>query len=153
MTYAIGQAAKSKVTVEIGIGQQPNGTYFMGLLALENEGEHTAIDVAQSPINRARQIVERFELPVTILQFDSKAIAWSKPIDLLYIDGGHSYDQVKGDIDNFAKHVRRTGYMIFDDYGKRHLQVTEAVDDYLASSGQWQTFQLPHLWWMMCRRL
>ncbi len=98
-----------------------------------------------------RQVVKKYDIPVAVLKYDSKAIAWFKKIDLLYIDGGHSCEQVKGDIENFSKWVRRGGYMIFDDYGKKHLQVTEAVDDCVGND--WDTFLYPPLWWMICRRL
>ena len=154
MLYSIGLSMQAKTTVEIGIGQQPNGVYLLGHLAKDLESSHTSIDVAQTPINRACQIVDKYELPVMVVQFDSKAITWNRKIDLLYIDGGHDYEQVKGDIANFSKHVRRNGFMIFDDYGKKHLQVTEAVDEFLDDNPTaWETLLLPHLWWMICRRL
>ena len=154
MLYSIGLSMQAKTTVEIGIGQQPNGVYLLGSLAKEIEGSHTSIDVAQTPINRALQIVDKYELPVMVVQFDSKAVAWNRKIDLLYIDGGHDCEQVSGDIKNFSKHVRRNGFMIFDDYGKKHLQVTEAVDEYMNEHGDlWQVLQHPQLWWMICRRL
>ena len=154
MLYSIGLSMQAKTTVEIGIGQQPNGVYLLGHLAKELEASHTSIDVAQTPINRARVIVEKYDLPVTILQYDSKAISWHRRIDLLYIDGGHDFEQVSGDIENFSPHVRRSGFMIFDDYGKKHLQVTEAVDQYMNDFGNlWEITFIPQLWWKICRRL
>lgn len=154
MLYSIGLSMQAKTTVEIGIGQQPNGVYLLGSLAKEIEGSHTSIDIAQTPINRARAIVDKYELPVAVIQYDSKVISWARKIDLLYIDGGHDYEQVKGDIENYSRHVRRNGFMIFDDYGKKHLQVTEAVDEYLkAYGGGWEMIRFPQLWWMICRRL
>lgn len=154
MLYSIGLSMQAKTTVEIGIGQQPNGVYLLGSLAKELEGSHTSIDVAQTPINRARQIIKKYDLPVDILQYDSKAITWKRKIDLLYIDGGHDYEQVKGDIDNFSPHVRRNGFMVFDDYLKKHLKVTEAVDEYMNEYGDlWEVIHMPHLYWVICRRL
>lgn len=154
LLYSIGLSMKAKTTVEIGIGQQPNGVYLLGHLAKEIEGSHTSIDVAQTPINRALQIIKWYELPVMVLKFDSKAITWKRKIDLLYIDGGHDFEQVKGDIDNFSPHVRRNGFMILDDYGKKHLQVTEAFDQYISEHDDlWEVTFLPQLWWKICRRL
>ncbi len=154
MLYSIGLSMKAKTIVNIGIGQQPNGVYLLGQLAKQTEGELIAIDIAQTPIGRAEQIIEKYDLPVKIIRYDSKAISWGGKIDLLYIDGGHNYDQVSGDLENFSRHVRRNGYMILDDYGKRHLEVTEAVDEYLkAYSGGWEVSHFPQLWWMICRRL
>jgi len=37
--------------------------------------------------------------------------------DALIIDGDHSYDIVKNDLENYGKMVEKGGYIIFDDYG------------------------------------
>jgi predicted O-methyltransferase YrrM len=154
LLYDLASSMKAREVVYIGIGQQPNGVYLLGLHALQHGARVTFIDVAQSPINRATQIIEKFQLPVTILAYDSKAVYWTRSIDLLYIDGGHEEAQVTGDLENFAPKIRKGGLMILDDYGKKHLGVTEAVDRYLIKIGAdpWDTWRLPHLWWFLCRR-
>ena len=37
-------------------------------------------------------------------------------VDLLFIDGGHGYQQVLDDFNNYAKFVSDEGYIVFDDY-------------------------------------
>ena len=37
-------------------------------------------------------------------------------IDLLFIDGGHGYQQVLDDFNNYSKFVSDDGYIVFDDY-------------------------------------
>jgi len=37
-------------------------------------------------------------------------------VDMLFIDGDHSYDGVKADFDNYSKFVRPGGWIILDDY-------------------------------------
>ena len=37
-------------------------------------------------------------------------------VDLLFIDGGHGYQQVLDDFNNYAKFVSDDGYIVFDDY-------------------------------------
>lgn len=37
-------------------------------------------------------------------------------LDLLFIDGDHTYDGVKNDFERYSKYVKKNGYIIFDDY-------------------------------------
>ena len=61
------------------------------------------------------------------------ASSWSEPIDLLYIDGWHSYDAVIADAHAWLPHVGRDSVVVFDDYAA-HDEVRRAVD-HLAQSG------------------
>jgi len=40
---------------------------------------------------------------------------WNRPIALLWIDGGHDYEDVVSDIEQFAPHVVPNGWIVFDD--------------------------------------
>jgi len=40
---------------------------------------------------------------------------WSKPIDLIFIDGDHSFNGTKGDIEVWLPHVKNFGYAFFHD--------------------------------------
>jgi len=116
-------------TVEIGIGRG-YGTYLFGMFAKEEGGHHAAIDVASAPIQRAVKIRDKFDLPVEVIQADSKEVDWTgKPIDLIFIDGNHTYDGVIGDIDNFVHLVRRNGLVFFHDYHNQRWEVKRAVDE------------------------
>ncbi len=57
---------------------------------------------------------------------------WSEPIDLLFIDGGHSYDQVRKDIELFVPYVKPGSFVLFHDYiadkYKENYRVWEAVN-------------------------
>ena len=41
---------------------------------------------------------------------------WNSPIDFLFIDGDHSYEAVKQDIEDWLPHVVQGGSIVFDDY-------------------------------------
>lgn len=50
-------------------------------------------------------------------------------IDILYIDGEHSYPSVIQDFNDYKDLVCKGGYIVFDDYLDSNLQVKPAVDD------------------------
>lgn len=58
---------------------------------------------------------------------------WSGPVDLLYVDGWHSYDAVLADGEAWLPHLSAGGVVVFDDYAA-YDEVREAVHD-LASRG------------------
>lgn len=66
------------------------------------------------------------------------AEGWSEPIDLLYVDGWHSYDAVLDDGRAWLPHLADRGVVFFDDY-KMYDDVRSAVDQ-LAAEGRF------HLW-------
>jgi len=41
--------------------------------------------------------------------------SWTLPIDVLFIDGGHEYEEVKDDWDNFSPFVKKGGVVYFHD--------------------------------------
>jgi predicted O-methyltransferase YrrM len=61
------------------------------------------------------------------------ATGWSQPIDLLYVDGWHSYEAVIADGEAWLPHLSSKGVVVFDDYGV-YGEVRDAVHD-LAERG------------------
>jgi predicted O-methyltransferase YrrM len=61
------------------------------------------------------------------------AEGWSEPIDLLYVDGWHSYDAVLEDGRAWLPHLTERGVVFFDDY-KVYAEVRRAVDQLAAES-------------------
>jgi predicted O-methyltransferase YrrM len=60
----------------------------------------------------------------------SQDIAWRLPIDAVYIDGDHSYEACKADIENWVPWVKKGGLIFFHDYGTPHTPgVVRAVDE------------------------
>ena len=55
-----------------------------------------------------------------------------KGIDILFIDGDHSYEGVASDLRLFAPKLRLGGYLVCHDYQRESLpDVTKAVDEYV----------------------
>ena len=46
---------------------------------------------------------------------DSKLVKWDKEIDVLYIDGDHSYEGCKADYDKYEPYVRKGGLILIHD--------------------------------------
>jgi predicted O-methyltransferase YrrM len=71
-------------------------------------------------------------LNITFIETDSNDFGkeWEIPIDLLFIDGGHTLKQVRNDIESFVHHVKKGGYVLFHDYVVNELGygVKKAVD-------------------------
>jgi predicted O-methyltransferase YrrM len=64
------------------------------------------------------------------------AADWSGPVDLLYVDGWHSYDAVVADGEAWLPHLSSPGVVVFDDYAV-YDEVREGVHD-LAARGLFQ---------------
>ena len=68
---------------------------------------------------------------VEILEGDSRQVGlgWSQPIDLLWIDGGHSYEFVYSDLIKFGPHAQ---VIALHDFGNPFwTSVANAVNDFL----------------------
>lgn len=54
---------------------------------------------------------------VTLVQsdFTEASKLWSAPIDILHIDGDHSYESVAKDFSNWSRHVSPGGVILFHD--------------------------------------
>ena len=60
------------------------------------------------------------------------ALGWDHgAIDLLFVDGSHSYAGIMNDM-AFAKHIKPGGWILFHDYGTFSHEVMLAVDDWWA---------------------
>lgn len=75
---------------------------------------------------------------VTVLDADSREIGrtWNQPIELLWIDGGHSYEFVHADLVNFAPWAQ---VVALHDYDNPFWpSIRQAVEDYLRDNPGWE---------------
>ncbi len=62
---------------------------------------------------------------------NSHDVKFDKPIDLLFVDGDHSYDGCMGDLIKYAPLVKKGGYILVHDYERDVWPaVKKACDDY-----------------------
>jgi hypothetical protein len=99
-----------------------------------------------------RSVQERFEKQtrrgkVVILRKGSIEAAESladRPLDWVYIDGDHTYEAAKADLEAFHRIIGPGGVIAGDDYGVEGWWsdgVTKAVDEFAASVGQPEIFE------------
>jgi predicted O-methyltransferase YrrM len=72
---------------------------------------------------------------------------WSLPIDLLIIDGDHSYLGAQSDLADYAHYVVRGGTMIVDDYTSSS-DVKKAVEEWLADPNVAALWERKAVWEM-----
>jgi precorrin-6B methylase 2 len=75
---------------------------------------------------------------VNVITGDSRKVGktWKKAIELLWIDGGHSYEFVKSDLDNFGPHAKRIALHDWDNAFWKTIR--DAVDDFLDEHPEWK---------------
>lgn len=103
------------------------GPGILGMAATEDNHEAflTTIDIDDSTLNYSRIHLTAAGVPVKNLEFilsDSYEAGLKyegEPIDLLIVDGDHSYKGVSKDIRAWWPHVVLGGYIFFHDYVER----------------------------------
>lgn len=94
-------------------------------------------DITGEYEHRFDRNISEYEDRVTKLKGRSedalKAI-YRQRFDLIYIDGHHTYEAVKRDIELSWRLLKSGGLMIFDDYDNNDFGVRQAVDEFLYST-------------------
>jgi len=129
LLYGLTRALKPKVAVEIGSARGKSACYVAQALKENGLGKLFAIDPhtrtnwndedSVDTLGEMRRNLKALKLDkrVEIIRETSERAAarWMLPIDLLFIDGDHSYDGVKRDWELFSPYVSRFGLVIFHD--------------------------------------
>ncbi len=77
-------------------------------------------------------LLRKFKNSVKILKGYSKDILKQidlKEIDLVFLDGGHSYETVKEDLNLLISNLKGNSVILCDDYNVKHYGVKKAVDE------------------------
>jgi MMP 1-O-methyltransferase len=73
------------------------------------------------------------------------AANWDQPVGLLFIDGLHTYNGVRSDIDAWTPHLTPDARVAFHDYDPHWRGVMRAVDEWVAGRPFTQTGRLVDL--------
>lgn len=129
LLYGLARSLKPKVCVEIGSARGKSACY-VGMALMENGfGKLYAIDPHTRTNWNDSQSVDT--LPVIEHNIKSLGLTkyveivrktsndavkeWSQPIDLLFIDGDHTYDGVRHDWESFSPFLAEFGVTVFHD--------------------------------------
>lgn len=126
--YLFGLVREMKAKKVIEIGRYKGGSTLLIAAAMGGEGEFWSIDIGDKEarlhdgsLSRPfdAQIGDTFAglgLQVNLLVGDSRTLEVdTEEVDLVFIDGDHSYEGVKNDFERFGKRVQIGGAVLFDD--------------------------------------
>ena len=135
-------AADAQTVLEIGIGPESKSALtFAGAMM---GGHVISIDIDPNrPRPQDRQAMAHMGAKWTVVIGDSQKVyvELEDEIDLLYVDGDHTYEYALGDFLRFEPYVRPGGYILVDDYPS-FMGVVEAVAE-LERRG-WKGLFLPY---------
>lgn len=127
--YALAKSLKPDVCVEIGSALGNSAAFMATALAENKKGKLFCIDPhAPTAWNDTNAVdsYQTFHHNLKALHLDGfyecirsyspeAAKNWDKPIDLLFIDGDHSYTGVKQDWELFSPFMKQFGVVVFHD--------------------------------------
>jgi predicted O-methyltransferase YrrM len=129
LLYSLAKSLKPEVCVEIGSARGKSACYVGRALAENGKGKLYAIDPhvktewnddnSVDSIDEFRRNIAAFGLEdrvEIIRKFSGDAAqGWTRKIDLIFIDGDHSYDGVRRDWELFSPHLSEFGVAVFHD--------------------------------------
>jgi len=168
LTWLAARVPASLAIVEIG-SLRGRSTCRLGLGAAAGLSAHIyAIDMwgpysPASGLKGGDQHRERFDANITLfglgaqvtaIRADSREIAkvWQRQIGLLFIDGEHTTEGLRGDYEGFQRHIVEGGWLAIHDYCPHFGQVKAYVDETILASQRWEDVSLRHTLLTMKRR-
>lgn len=157
--YLFGLVRQMKARKVIEIGRYKGGSTLLLAAAMNGEGELWSIDIGEkerrlsndstsrSFDEQISELFKRFGLKVHLLSGDSRIIDIdTREIDLVLIDGDHTYEGVKNDFERFGKRTRIGGAVLFDDVFdtgifKSHSETVGQLVNEAIASGEFQLAQ------------
>ncbi len=124
---------KGRSTVSFGFGCLGTQKHIFAIDLFEGDGK----DYGQGNFQKVfQENVERCGLTdyVTPIKKHSVAVAkaWEIPIDILFIDGSHEYQDVKADFEAFFPHVKKNGIVAFHDIKGKWVGVIQFWNEVLS---------------------
>jgi len=126
--YLFGLVRSIKARKVIEIGRYKGGSTLLIAAAMDGEGELWSIDLGDKEARlhtgdgtrkfdeQIADVCKRFGLRVNLIAGDSRTVdVDTGEVDVVFIDGDHSYEGVKSDFERFGKRVRIGGAVLFDD--------------------------------------
>lgn len=170
LCYLASRVPQDGVIVELGSCRGRSACYLAaGLKEVGHRGTVYCVDLWELGTDTP----ERHHHPDAYRQFESNvrycglwdyihpiksdtvaaSLDWKKPIDLLFIDAGHQYEEVLADYQAWSPFVKPGGVIAFHDYTpEEHPDIVRCVEQDVLPSGQWEFIALHHRVWTARRK-
>lgn len=102
------------------------------IYSIDNYIGHLNLDVTSKvALQNYTNNVKKYNLQnyCKLIIANSEDIEFNEEIGFLFIDGGHSYEQIKKDIEKWIPKVTKNGIIIFHDYSNTHPDVVRAIEE------------------------
>lgn len=102
------------------------------IYSIDNYVGHPNLDVtSEVALQNYRNNIKKYNLQdyCELIIANSEDIEFDKEIGFLFIDGGHSYEQIKKDIEKWIPKVAKNGIIIFHDYSNAFPDVVKAIEE------------------------
>jgi len=115
--YEFVKNTKPEVIFEIGTRNGISTLAFLSALAENQKGKLYSIDRKNCLPRVKTWLTDELAKYWKFHQADSRNFykKWNKEIDILLIDGDHSYETCKADFENYGKFVKKGGYIFMHD--------------------------------------
>lgn len=148
VAYLFGLIRETRPSKVIEIGRHRGGGTLVIAAAMAGYGRFWSIDDPRAAPSRpgppvavqVESVCERLGLNVTLVDGDARTIdVDTGEVDLVFIDGDHTYEGARSDFERFGMRVRVGGAVLFDDafedgfYTPRHTQGVKRVVREIAS--------------------
>jgi predicted O-methyltransferase YrrM len=151
----VAAIARAPVIVEVGSWKGRSAVAIGDILRRLSRGKLYAVDphqgdrgvanrTAEPTLKAFLKNVKAFGLDDVVIPLvcETKDVLWKIPVDMVFVDGLHDYENVKRDFDTFDPHLKLGGLVCFHDYGRRALpDVTRFVHEVLARDEYAQLFR------------
>lgn len=149
--YLFGLVRRMNARSVIEVGRYKGGSTLVIAAAMDGQGQFWSIDIGEKEArlhaelahrgfdDQIRDICRRFGLQVDLRVGDSRAIAVDTgEVDIVFIDGDHSYEGVRNDFERFGRRVRVGGAVLFDDAFETHSATVGRIVDEIVAGGDFK---------------
>jgi len=126
--FFLTRISKPNKIVEIGTGEGHSTLAFAQGCAVNGKGHVISIDIEEK--GKAIDLLQDENLYTYVTFMKDPNVSLIGGIDILFIDGDHSYESVKKDIEKYYSEITEGGFIVFHDaYNPAHPGVMKAIQE------------------------
>jgi glycosyltransferase involved in cell wall biosynthesis len=123
-----------RATVAMGLTIQGLGRTDVRIVAVDEPTLGLAPD-GRSPREVLRSQLATYELSsMVVCAPEEDQVPWERASQLLFVDGQHDYESVRGDVERYSPQLAPGGFLVFHDYADYFPDVQRYVNELLLAS-------------------